>query len=341
VTLARIRLEASTSDGRRLAVQRVHDPAQPAQRGAVLMLHGLGANHRIFLTKGVSLAEHLAARGFDCYVPDLRGAGDSERVRDWTLDDYLDRDLPALLECALENSGRTTLACVGHSMGGILIWMHCMEQLGAPIERLVAVGSALDYRLGRNVYQDLRRLRRLAGPLKSFPFGLIARVLSPLAGVGPVLPAEGMNFHRSNVERSVCRELMAHGFGSIPLALFDSLNTTFEADGFSRITRDQGRVVYLQRVAELRLPTLMVAGSADVQCPPATAQATFERLSGASDKRALFVGKRYGQADDYGHLDLLVGKRAAHEVWPELTAFLSAGSDAGAGAAASNAVPAA
>jgi pimeloyl-ACP methyl ester carboxylesterase len=333
--LARTRLEAITSDRKRLAIQRVHDPAQAAQHGPVVMLHGLGANHRIFLAEGASLAEHLAQRGFDCYVPDLRGAGDSERVPDWSLDDYLDRDIPALLECVLTTSGRAKVACIGHSMGGILMWMYCIEHEGAPISRLVTVGSALDYRPGRNVYQDLRRFRRFAGPLKSFPFGVIARALSPLAGVGPVLPAEGMNFHRSNVERKVCRELMAHGFGPIPLALFDSLNTTFEAEGFSRNTRNQGRVVYLRRIADLHLPTLMVVGSADVQCPPATGQATFERLSAVPDKRALFVGKPYGQADDYGHLDLLVGKRAAHEVWPEVSAFL------GAAAVSTGAAPAA
>jgi pimeloyl-ACP methyl ester carboxylesterase len=324
MALERNELHVTTSDGLQLSIERLRDRARPS-RGAVVMLHGLGANHRIFLATGASLAEHLALRGFDCYVPDLRGAGRSAQPHTWTLDDYLDRDLPALIEGVLAASGQDRIRWIGHSMGGILMLMYGIEHRQAPISRLVTVGSALDYRPGKNVYQTLRRWRPLAGSLRTFPFGEIARSFAPIAGVGPVLPAEGMNFHRANVERGVCREIMTQGFGSIPLALFDSLNTTFDPQGFSR---DDGRVVYLQRVAEFEIPTLMVAGSRDMQCPPETARATLQRLCGVRDKHALFVGKDYGQPEDYGHLDLLVGKRAPREVWPAIEAFLGAQTDA-------------
>lgn len=318
VTVERTELKATTSDGRRLSIARLHSKTQPTL-GAVVMLHGLGSNRMIFIATGASLAEHLAERGYDCYLPDLRGTGQSEPLSDWTLDDYIERDVPAVLECVLNTSGQARVSWIGHSMGGLLMLMYGIEHPDAPVSRLVTIGSALDYRPGRNVYQNLRRWRRFAGPLKAFPFGVIARSLSPIAGVGPILPPEGMNFHRPNVERGVCRELMARGFGSIPLALFDSLNTTFSPDGFSR---DNGRIVYLQRVADFQIPTLMVVGSRDVQCPPATALVTFDSLSGVKDKRALFVGKKYGHASDYGHLDLIVGRRAAHDVWPHIGAFL-------------------
>jgi pimeloyl-ACP methyl ester carboxylesterase len=325
VSLEREHLHAQTSDGLLLSIEHLRSSARPA-RGAIVMLHGLGANRMVFLATGASLAEHLAQSGFDCYVPELRGAGRSERPRaGWTLNDYLERDIPALIERVLHASGQSQLSWIGHSMGGLLMMMYAIEHPEAPVSRLIALGSALDYRPGHNVYQSLRRLRKLAGPLREFPFGLIARALSPLAGIGPILPAEGMNFHRSNVARAVCRELMASGFATIPLALFDSLATTFNPEGFSRVSDTRGRIAYLEHVSELRLPTLLVAGSRDVQCPPKTAQATFELLTGVADKHALFVGKPYGQPDDYGHLDLLVGKRAAQEVWPHISAFVCAG----------------
>jgi pimeloyl-ACP methyl ester carboxylesterase len=325
VPVERELLQARANDGVALAIERLK-PSEGPTRGVIVMLHGLGANRMVFLATGASLAEHLAHSGFDCYVPELRGAGRSERPRgSWTLDDYLERDIPAVIEHVLRASGHAQLTWIGHSMGGLLMMMYSIEQPQAPISRLVVVGSALDYRPGRNVYQDLRRLRKLAGPLREFPFGVIARALSPIAGIGPILPAEGMNFHRSNVERAVCRELMAQGFATIPLSLFDSLATTFNAEGFSRVSATKGRIVYLEHVGELRMPMLLVAGSRDVQCPPETARATFDLLTGVTDKHALFVGKPYGQPDDYGHLDLLVGKRVAQEVWPHISAFVRAG----------------
>jgi pimeloyl-ACP methyl ester carboxylesterase len=312
------RIQARTSDGLQLAIERVVGP--DPQAGAVVLLHGLGANGRMFLAHGASLAEHLARLGFDCYVPELRGAGHSERpAGGWTLDDYLERDLPALLDAVLQSSGQRQVAWVGLSMGGLLMLMYCIEHRDAPIARLVTVGSALDYRPGRNVYKDLLKLRPLAGPIRVLSFGAIGRALAPLAGVGPILPVERMNFQRSNVERSVSRELMGHGFGPIPLALFDSLSTAFSAQGFSRA---DGRIAYLPRAGELRAPTLLLGGSNDPQCPPEAVQATFELLTGVKDKRLMIFGKEHGQIDDYGHLDLVVGKRAPTEVWPHIASFL-------------------
>jgi len=36
-------------------------------------------------------------------------------------------------------------------------------------------------------------------------------------------------------------------------------------------------------------------------------------------------GKAHGQAEDYGHIDFLVGRRAPDEVWPTITRWLEAG----------------
>src|SRR5262249_59578807 len=98
-------------------------------RGAVVLQHGLGSNGLLFLVRGVSLAEHLAELGFDCYVTELRGAGRSQRPRGgWALDDYLERDLPALLERVREHSGQRELSFIGHSLGGALMWMYAIAQ---------------------------------------------------------------------------------------------------------------------------------------------------------------------------------------------------------------------
>ncbi|MFI5307194.1 MAG: alpha/beta fold hydrolase [Polyangiales bacterium] len=324
MSVTRSRLDAQTRDGVRLSIERLRGSDPHA--GAVVLLHGLGANGRMFLIEGASLALYLAELGFDCFVPDLRGAGHSERpAAGFDLDTYLEQDLPTILDTALRASGQPSVSWVGLSMGGLLMFMYGIEHPDVKVQRLVTVGSALDYRLGRNVYRDLLRLRPLAGRLRVLPFDALARALAPVAGVGPALPHEAMNFNRSNVERSVCREVMRSAFSPVPIALFDSLATAFSEQGFSRAG---GRIVYLPRASALRMPTLLLAGNRDPQSPPEAVAATYELLASVRDKRVVFFGKEHGQADDYGHLDLVLGKRAPTEVWPQIAAFLAATRDA-------------
>jgi pimeloyl-ACP methyl ester carboxylesterase len=325
----RSELRVTTDDGVSLSIQRFAPAERPA-RGAVVMQHGLGSNGLVFTLSGVSLAEHLCALGYDCFVPDLRGAGKSGRApADGGLDAYLEADVPAILRAALEHSGQRQVQWIGHSMGGFLMWMYGLEHPDAPVSRLVTIGSAIDYRPGRSVYRSLQRLLPLVSFLPALPFALITRALSPVAGQGPIFLPEGMNFFRSNVEREVCRRLMAGGFAAIPLPLFDALKTTFSEQGFSRAS---GAITYLTRMGEFRIPTLVVGGSRDPQATPEAVAATFEHLSGVRDKRLLMCGVPHGHGDDYGHFDLIVGKRAASEVWPHVAAFLEAAQPARADA---------
>lgn len=317
------KLETRTDDGVRLAVQRVvaQDGALAGARGAVLMLHGLGSTSALYRVPSISLADHLAAQGYDCFVAELRGAGDSERPRQrFGLGDYLAHDVPALLALAREQSGHPRVAWIGHSMGGFLALMYGIDHPDAPVSRIVAVGSSLDYRPGRSIYRSLRKWKPLASTLPVLPFSLLASMSIPFAGWGPELLAEGMNFQRSNMAPSATRYLLGNGFSAIQTALLEDLDTTFSDQGFAV----EGRGPYLPRAAALRIPTLLVGGSRDLQCTPEASAVTFGLLSGVRDKKLAMFGKAYGHEDDYGHFDLIVGKRAQHEVWPEITAFLAA-----------------
>jgi pimeloyl-ACP methyl ester carboxylesterase len=317
----RSELRVTTDDGVSLVIQRFAPALRPA-RAAVILQHGLGSNGLVFTLPGVSLAEYLCALGYDCFVPDLRGAGKSSGGRGGHgLDAYLEHDVPAILRTVLEHSDHAKMHWIGHSMGGFLMWMYGLEHPDVPVSRLVTVGSAIDYRPGRSVYRALRRALPLISFLPVLPFALMTRALAPWAGQGPILLPEGMNFYRSNVERDVCRRLMTSGFAAIPLPLFAALESTFSEQGFARA---RGSITYLSRIGEFRIPTLVVGGSRDPQATPEAVLATFELLTGVQDKRLLMCGVPHGHGDDYGHFDLFVGKRAQSEVWPHIADFLDA-----------------
>ena len=308
-----------TSDGLKLALRRTC--ANPSRPGPpVVLQHGLGANGLTFELPGRSLARALATRGFDCYVSELRGAGASDRPKDtYGLDEYLERDIPAILDSVRRTSGRDRVYWVGHSLGGILGMFYALEHAGGAVERLVAIGSALDYSRGPNAFSELRRARWLAGNwLRTLPFGALARLNALVAGYGPLLPAEKTNFWRSNIEPQVARHFLSRGFTHIPLRLLDDLDTTFNPGGFSRAA---GRIAYLRRTSDFKTPTCLIAASADAQCTSQAIDATAQLLSGAELHVARF-GKAHGHLEDYGHMDLLIGRNAEEEVWPTIARWL-------------------
>lgn len=313
-------LTARTPDGISLAIHHV-PPASGSSRGAVILQHGLGANARTLNFRDRSLAQYLAAQGFDCYVPELRGAGASARVpQGYGIDDYVERDIPTIIEAVQRASGQPRLKWVGHSMGGILLMMLAIEQPELPIERFVAVGSALDYRPGKSVHRKTQAARPLAGNwLKTLPFGSLTRLNGLVAGYGPSLPAEQMNFWRSNIEPDVMRRMLAVGFTPIPMRLLDDLATTFDDVGMSR---KDGSILYLPRAHELTIPTLLIGGSRDVQATPEAIVDTARLLRNARELEVLHFGKPHGHEDDYGHVDLIVGRNAEREVWPAISEYL-------------------
>lgn len=313
-------ITARTADGVSLALQHI-TPVQGASRGAVVLQHGLGANALTLNFPGRSLAAYLAAQGFDCYVPELRGAGASDRPARYGLDEYLEQDVPAIIDAVQRASGQRELGWVGHSMGGILLMLYGIEHPDVPVKRFVAIGSALDYRPGKSVHRETRALRPLAGNwLSTLPFGSLTRLNGLVAGKGPLLPAEKMNFWRRNMEPALMRCMLTIGFDSIPMDLLDDLSTTFDDVGLSR---KQGTIVYLPRAHEYTVPTLLIGGSRDVQATPESITETARLLSGVRNLEVARFGKPHGHADDYGHVDLVVGRHVGVETWPAISEFLS------------------
>lgn len=308
----------TTEDRVRLAIHRVPPANGATDAPVVMLLHGLGANGFAFLMPDRSLAKDLSAKGYDVYVPELRGAGASETpARPWDLEDYLTLDLPAILRGIRHAAGQRDVRWVGHSMGGILLCCYAIRNDDHGIKSGVAIGSALDYRVGDSGFARIYAAREVIKHLPAVPFGPLSHLISPL--LGRVRTGfETFNFWRENVEPQIIRAFYANGFEWIPMSLLMSLASTFEEQGLC--SRD-GSVRYLQCAARLTSPLLLLAGSRDIQCSMDAVEATGRRI-GAHAQIARF-GRAFGQQEDYGHCDLLVGRRARTEVWPVIERFLA------------------
>jgi alpha-beta hydrolase superfamily lysophospholipase len=283
-----------------------------------VLQHGLAAGALGFDYPGRSLARYLATRGFDCFLPELRGHGASEipEGHRFDLDDHLTQDVPAILEAARATSGHERVHWIGHSMGGVIPLCYGILHPDAPLASGQAIGSALDYRVGATGFSALLPLEPLLTRIRALPYGAAMHLAAPLLAriADPFVP---FNFWPSNVEPAIVRRTHASAFGAVSTALLASLATTFGPRGLR--TRD-GAVHFVEAASRFVVPLRLVAGSRDRQVSVAAVEHTARLVGGPAE--VVVHGRASGDADEYGHWDLLIGRRAAEEVWPGVAAFL-------------------
>lgn len=315
----RERYRVLTEDGVELVMRRIRAEGDSPKALPVMLLHGLASNHRGFDLEGRSFAEGLARQGYDVWMPELRGHGESlAGGYDWSLEEYLEWDLPALIDAILGRTGAERLIWIGHSMGGILLMAYGILHPDAPIERGVAVASALDYSQGGSVFGGLLRYRPLLEKGPPVPFGLFAHLLSPALGRGWEA-VEAMNVWPSNIEPEMTRALYRQCFHTIPISLLLGLATAFEEGGLAL----KSGFCFAEHVKNLSFPLLLVAGSKDAQVSVEAVRHTKELFGEGAE--LVVHGLDWGDGDEYGHWDLFLGERAEEEVWPGIFDWLGRG----------------
>lgn len=104
-------LEIRTRDGVSLSATVLEPAGEP--RGSVVMAHAMFARQSAFKF----VAPVFRDRGWRVVTFDFRGHGKSF-CEDWGYDDFVERDLPAVVECVRARNDHGPVALVGHSLGG-------------------------------------------------------------------------------------------------------------------------------------------------------------------------------------------------------------------------------
>lgn len=322
-------LYAPTEDGWRLALCH-WAPLSTWQRKRhpILMVHGLGANRlNMDLDDRYSIARAAAKRGFHVYVLELRGAGLSraphgrDRSRfQWGFGDYAERDLPAAIQTVLERTGASQLHGLGHSMGGMLFYATATRRSPA-LRSITAVGAPFITEL--NLAPRDERLLRFATSLTPDRLGrLRARVPMRrlMNAAGRFIPlssrlVDGLLLNAENTEASVMARMAREGIDDVPVKLVVELSQHMANP------MEAGPYGYETMMSQIQIPVYAMGGSVDRIAPPGSVAAAVERLR-TPDLRLRLMGRRWGDAADYGHVDLLVGRAAPEEVFPLLLDFI-------------------
>jgi pimeloyl-ACP methyl ester carboxylesterase len=279
----------------------------------------------------VSLARYLAARGYDAWVVELRGAGRSTRPTwwngkryDWTFEDYVQHDAPAALRVVLAESGARQVHWVGHSMGGMIAYALLMSPVHRKIASAVTLGSPTMSDVGHPTldfgvpYRGFLRLlpRRV-------PIGTLARLGAPLA---PLLARVLSNsitelgWHQGNADLRLLRTLMLTAVDDLPSSLLREFARWYDTKAMSDRYAMFDFTEHLERITT---PILIVAGARDGLTPVRDLKHVFDRVA-SRDKVFRVVGVEQGFARDYSHADLVLGLHAADDVYPLVFEWLDA-----------------
>jgi acylglycerol lipase len=218
-----------------------------AVRGVVVVAHGFGEHSGRY----ANLTDVLVPRGYAVYIPDHRGHGKSAGTRAYIdVYDHLLDDLDVVMKRAAADHPGIPFFLLGHSMGGN-----------------IALSSALrrqDHLTGLILSGPSASLDGVPKPLQ-VAVALIAK-LAPKSGIRQ-LSAEGVSRDPDVVKAYVDDPMVFHG--KMPAATAAAMVKASKS--------------FPARLPSLRVPLLVVHGSAD-QLVPVAAGRLVDRLAGSPDK---------------------------------------------------------
>ena len=142
---------------------------------------------------------------------------------------------------------------------------------------------------------------------------LVARLATPLHAI---------SYQPDNVAPAVVGCLMVNGIEDVPAALGREMTRWALSDGDIRV---DGRLALDELKGHGHTACFMV-GPFDRLAPPRSVRYAYDAW-GASvdgvDKRWLLIDREHGASADYGHADLVMGRRAAQDVFRPLAEFLA------------------
>lgn len=271
---------------------------------AVLMLHGMMSNGKIFYSQtGKGLAPWLAERGYDVFVADLRGKGNSmpliDRHSRHGQSEMICVDLPALQAAVLHHAQASQVHWVSHSWGGVVM-NSCLLRFP---ELIAQVASVVHFAAKRRV--KVRNLQR------SFEIDLMMNgFLTPVARWMGYLPARALRIGSDNETRKTHRQIKAWA-RTDPWVDDD--------DGF-----DYGRAA-----KHVKLPHTLYLAAVNDPCRGHPEDVKrFRDESGPHFSRVHVLSKQGGAMHDYDHVSIVTHPDAGSDQFQLAEAWMKGHHDA-------------
>ncbi len=312
-----------TADGFTLALVR-YAPVGATRGRPVLMLHGISANARnMDLDDEHSMARWFAGRGREVWTVSLRGTGESDesngndRPHGYSFDAFWQLDLPAAIDYVKKASSTDAVDCVGHSMGGLVIYAY-LAQRGQGIHAAATLGSPTKLDWGTNS----EALIQLGAKLLPSGWGLWtswgAHKVVPLQGLFANDPLERLLYVKGNTTLQSFKRLIAYGSADIAPGVAAQFVTQVATGNF--VSAD-AKLDFRRALQAVTTPVIVVAARLDRLALVPGVYDGYRALGG--DKQWLLISRAHGAVAEYGHMDLLIGDRAHTDVWTPVLQFFN------------------
>lgn len=313
-----------TADGYTVVLCRLRPRGPAADAPPVVLCHGLAMNRRAFaLFPDRCFARALAATGRDVWAIELRGSADAPQprgLRQANFDTYAALDIPFAIAQVRAVTGAAEVDWVGFSMGGMLAYAHLGARGGQGVRRLVTIGSPVHFR-GHPIARGVGLAPLLFAPARALartPFRFLSRLAAPLIWAGvPHLVSQGLRGEHYSTAR--LRRVLANALSDVPTGVSMQFVRWIREGRFDSDDRAHD---YLAGLANIAVPTLVIAGSRDRLALPDAVTEAARRIPAPVAVRV--VGKGSGAIHHYDHLDLILGERALDEVFPLVQRWLDA-----------------
>ncbi len=320
-------LEVPVGRGSIALVRKRLEAAQT--RGAVLLIHGFGQNRYTWHLSRRSLANYLAARGYDVFNLELRGHGRSRRAGTAypaAFDDYVE-DAAAAVRAVTSISEHRKVFLFGHSLGGAVSYA-AAPLVEAHLAGVVSFAGVYAFGDGQPIFRHLSRAYRQAGAvldpvlarmLPYVPVDLIGRLM--MVGEGLVDHDRFAAFpltiwYPGTMERDILRERMTAGMDRTGFAVLRQM-VDWAASGRFAGTRD-----YDRDFSALHTPLLVLSADRDGLCTPRDCYPAYLGSESPHKNYRCFDIRDGG--GHWGHVDLVLGRRAPVFVWPYVADWLDA-----------------
>ena len=270
----------------------------------LLFLHCVGGGHHAWEGQ----LPYFAALGYPSHAWDQHGYGHSPGVEPYDLE-----RISASLARLIESLGGEPVVLIGHSMGGMIAYaaLGVNPAIHDALAGLVTIASPMGFPPVAS--QAMRTLGEmfLALPLpQRLPQrGVLVAIWSVLRW-SPGMAQVGMN--PANIDVHVFGRALRLFMSNVPRSKLRQL-AQWSLSGEFRSC--DGTIDYRANLSHITTPALIIAGAADRLASPAMVRFAHDRIS-SPQKHYREFGVRSGDSADYGHVDLILGRRAPDEVFP-------------------------
>ncbi|HWB76399.1 MAG TPA: alpha/beta fold hydrolase [Nannocystaceae bacterium] len=291
-------------------------PGGPKYRTPVLLVPSLINRHYVLdLMPGKSFAEHMVARGHDVYVIDWGTPGPEDRFL--SFDDICDGYLGRAIRKVARRGADRRVHVLGYCLGGTLAAIHTAVR-PQHVASLVALAAPIDFH-DDGLLSVWTRVSTfdpavLAQALGNIPWQLLQATFHLLR------PTTSLRKAVNLIERAWDDEFLDGFFAT---ERWGGDNVAFPGECFRRYIDELYRKNALVhdrftlsgtpvRLGEIRCPTLAVTFGDDHIVPWQSAKVLLDRISSPVRRHIHLPG---------GHVGAVVSRKAAAQLWPELSAF--------------------